>query len=118
MGLSRPQGCYALGCIAFLTDCSLLDDGVVLSTQGVTSFGCFSAYEVILTCEAEVAAASAIRFNNRVIMPAGFTATSEALSLPALMSDTSTTPNAQKLMGAFPAYCSDCHEPQLFNFQV
>ena len=63
------------GVLHFKTDCSLLDDGVVLSTQRLASSGCFSAYDVILTCAGEEAAANAIRFNDLVIMPAGFPTT-------------------------------------------
>ncbi len=63
------------GVLHFKTDCSLLDDGVVLATPRLASSGCFSTYEVILTCEGEEAAANAIRFNDLVIMPAGFPAT-------------------------------------------
>ena len=63
------------GVLHFKTDCSLLDDGVVLATPRLASSGCFSSYEVILTCEGEEAAANAIRFNDLVIMPAGFPAT-------------------------------------------
>ena len=67
------------GVLHFKTDCSLLDDGVVLSTQRLASSGCFSAYDVILTCAGEEAAANAIRFNDLVIMPAGFPATRKRL---------------------------------------
>ena len=63
------------GVLHFKTDCSLLDDGVVLATPRLASSGCFSSYEVILTCEGEEAAANAIRFNDLVIMPSGFPAT-------------------------------------------
>ena len=67
------------GVLHFKTDCSLLDDSVVLATQRLASSGCFSSYEVILTCEGEEAAANAIRFNDLVIMPAGFPATKTRL---------------------------------------
>ncbi len=59
----------------FKTDCSLLDDNVILSTERLASSGCFSGYDLILTCEGEDAAANAIRFNDLVIMSAGFPAT-------------------------------------------
>ncbi len=67
------------GVLHLKTDCSLLDDGVVLSTQRLASSGCFSDYDIILTCENEEAAANVVRFNELVIMPAGFSSTRERI---------------------------------------
>jgi dimethylargininase len=63
------------GVLHFKTDCALLDDHVVLATSRLASSGCFDDYGVILTAEGEEAAANCIRFNDLVIMPAGFAAT-------------------------------------------
>jgi dimethylargininase len=63
------------GVLHFKTDCALLDDHVVLATSRLASSGCFDGYDVILTAEGEEAAANCIRFNDLVIMPAGFAAT-------------------------------------------
>ncbi len=67
------------GVLHFKTECSVPNDGVVLSTQRLASSGCFSNYDVILTCGVEEQAANAIRFNNLVITPAGFPATRRRL---------------------------------------
>lgn len=63
------------GVLHFKTDCSLLDADTVLSTERLSSSGCFDGYTVIHTAEGEDAAANTIRFNDIVLMPAGFPAT-------------------------------------------
>lgn len=63
----------------FKTDCSLLDAETILSTKRLNVTGCFDGYRVIYTAEGEEACANTIRFNNRVIMPAGFPKTRETL---------------------------------------
>ena len=63
------------GVLHFKTDCSLLDADTVLSTERLSASGCFDGYRVIHTAEGEDAAANTIRFNNIVLMPAGFPAT-------------------------------------------
>lgn len=63
----------------FKTDCSLLDEETILSTSRLAASGCFEGYKVILTSEGEEACANAIRFNELVLMPAGFPKTAEAL---------------------------------------
>ncbi len=65
------------GVLHFKTDCSLLDGDTVLSTERLAASGCFAGYRVIHTAPGEEACANAIRFNNLVIMPAGFPATHE-----------------------------------------
>ncbi len=67
------------GVLHFKTDCSLLDAETVLSTERLAASGCFSGYRVIHTAPGEEACANAIRFNDLVIMPAGFPATRDRL---------------------------------------
>lgn len=63
----------------FKTDCSLLDADTILSTQRLATSGCFADYNVIYTAPNEEAAANAIRFNQFVIMAAGFPNTAKRL---------------------------------------
>jgi len=67
------------GVLHFKTDCSLLDGDTVLATRRLDASGCFKGYKVIHTAEGEEAAANAIRFNDLVILPAGFPRTAEKL---------------------------------------
>ncbi len=67
------------GVLHFKTDCSLLDAGTILSTKRLADSGCFAGYTVILTAEGEEACANAIRFNDIVLMPAGFPRTYDLL---------------------------------------
>ena len=60
------------GVLHFKTDCSLLDGNTILSTPLLDASGCFEGYEVIHTVEGEEACANSIRFNDLVLMPAGF----------------------------------------------
>ncbi|MGI9407617.1 MAG: arginine deiminase family protein, partial [Hyphomicrobiaceae bacterium] len=64
----------------FKTDCSLLDEETILATRRLDASGCFDGYKVIHTADGEEACANAIRFNDLVIMPAGFPKTADALS--------------------------------------
>jgi dimethylargininase len=68
------------GVLHFKTDCSLLDEGTVLSTERLAASGCFAGLKVIHTAPGEEACANTIRFNDLVIMPAGFPATRDRLS--------------------------------------
>ncbi|MDE3028135.1 MAG: dimethylarginine dimethylaminohydrolase [Paracoccaceae bacterium] len=68
------------GVLHFKTDCSLLDGETILATKRLDASGCFKGYRVIHTAEGEEAAANAIRFNDVVLLPAGFPRTAEALS--------------------------------------
>lgn len=63
------------GVLHFKTDCSLLDGETILATERLAASGCFADYNVILTAPGEEAAANAIRFNDVVLMAAGFSAT-------------------------------------------
>ena len=67
------------GVLHFKTDCSLLDGDTILSTARLAASGCFDGYRVILTAAGEEAAANSIRFNDVVIMPAGFPKTRDAI---------------------------------------
>lgn len=67
------------GVLHFKTDCSLLDGETILATPRLAASGCFDGYRVIHTAPGEEACANAIRFNDVVLMPAGFPATAEAL---------------------------------------
>ncbi|WP_281857202.1 dimethylarginine dimethylaminohydrolase family protein [Litoreibacter halocynthiae] len=63
----------------FKTDCSLLDEDTILSTKRLDASGCFDGYKVIHTADGEEACANTIRFNNLVVMPAGFARTRDLL---------------------------------------
>lgn len=67
------------GVLHFKTDCSLLDAETVLSTTRLSSSGCFEGYRVIDIPDGEEAAANTIRFNDLVLMPAGFPMTRDRL---------------------------------------
>lgn len=67
------------GVLHFKTDCSLLDAETILSTRRLDASGCFEGYRVIHTVEGEEAAANTIRFNQLVLMPAGFPRTRDML---------------------------------------
>ena len=64
----------------FKTDCSLLDAQTILATPRLDATGCFAGYDVIHTAEGEDACANTIRFNDLVLMPAGFPRTAERLA--------------------------------------
>ncbi|MFN3281842.1 MAG: dimethylarginine dimethylaminohydrolase family protein [Tabrizicola sp.] len=63
----------------FKTDCSLLDAETILATKRLSASGCFSGYRVIDVPQGEEAAANTIRFNDLVLMPAGFPRTRDLL---------------------------------------
>jgi dimethylargininase len=67
------------GVLHFKTDCSLLDANTILSTKRLAASDCFEGYRVLHTFEGEEACANAIRFNQFVIMPAGFSNTAKML---------------------------------------
>jgi dimethylargininase len=68
------------GVLHFKTDCSLLDVDTVLCTTRLSASGCFRDYRVIDVAEGEEAAANTIRFNNLVLMPAGFPKTRDSIA--------------------------------------
>jgi dimethylargininase len=67
------------GVLHFKTDCSLLDAETILSTPRLAAAGGFAGYRVIHTAPGEEAAANAIRYNDALIVPAGFPRTAEVL---------------------------------------
>ncbi|MGR3762278.1 dimethylarginine dimethylaminohydrolase family protein (plasmid) [Roseobacteraceae bacterium NS-SX3] len=67
------------GVLHFKTDCSLMDAETILSTRRLDASGCFVDYRVLHVPEGEEPAANAIRFNNLVLMAAGFPRTAEML---------------------------------------
>ncbi|MCB4458120.1 arginine deiminase family protein [Leisingera sp. McT4-56] len=67
------------GVLHFKTDCSLMDAETILSTKRLDASGCFEGYRVLHVADGEEAAANAIRFNNLVLMAAGFPRTAELL---------------------------------------
>jgi dimethylargininase len=68
------------GVLHFKTDCSLLSADTILSTRRLSASGCFTGYKVIDVAEGEEAAANTIRFNDLVLMPAGFPKTRDAIA--------------------------------------
>lgn len=68
------------GVLHFKTDCSLLDEETVLATERLSRSGCFEGYRVIHTAPGEEAAANSIRFNELVLLPAGFPRTADTLT--------------------------------------
>jgi dimethylargininase len=68
------------GVLHFKTDCSLLDAGTILSTKRLSASGCFAGYRVIDVPDGEEAAANTIRFNDLILMPAGFPKTRDAIT--------------------------------------
>ena len=68
------------GVLHFKTDCSLLDAETILSTKRLDASGCFAGYRVLHTADGEEACANTIRFNDLVVMPAGFPRTRDTLA--------------------------------------
>ena len=68
------------GVLHFKTDCSLLDADTILSTKRLSASGCFTGYRVIDVPEGDEAAANTIRFNDLVLMPAGFPKTRDSIA--------------------------------------
>lgn len=67
------------GVLHFKTDCSLMDEETILATKRLAASGCFEGYRVLHVPEGEEAAANAIRFNDLVLMAAGFPKTADML---------------------------------------
>jgi dimethylargininase len=68
------------GVLHFKTDCSLLSADTILATKRLSASGCFTGYRVIDVPTDEEAAANTIRFNDVVLMPAGFPKTRDAIT--------------------------------------
>lgn len=67
------------GVLHFKTDCALLDAETILATPRLAASGCLAGYRIIETAPGEEAAANAVRFNDVVLMAAGYPATAERL---------------------------------------
>ncbi len=67
------------GVLHFKTDCSLLDDGNVLTTRRLAASGVFDGFGQVLVPEGEEAAANALRVNDVVMVGADFPCTIEML---------------------------------------
>jgi dimethylargininase len=68
------------GVLHYKTDCALLDEETILATDRLAATGCFDGYKVIHTPASEEAAANAVRFNDIVLLPAGFPKTADRLA--------------------------------------
>ena len=68
------------GVLHFKSDCSLLDEETILATPRLGASGCFEGYRVIHTAEGEDTCANSVRFNDLVVVPAGFPKTAERLA--------------------------------------
>jgi dimethylargininase len=68
------------GVLHFKTDCSLLGAETILSTKRLSASGCFAGYRIIDVADGEEAAANTIRFNDLVLMPAGFPRTRDRIA--------------------------------------
>ena len=64
----------------FKTDCGLLDSNTIFSTQALADTGCFEGYNVITAPEGEEAAANLVRFNECVLVSAGYNKTLNKLN--------------------------------------
>lgn len=78
-GIKTREVFTPAGVLHFKTDCSLMDEQTILATPRLAATGCFDGYRVIHVAAGEEAAANAIRFNDLVLMPAGFPRTRDAL---------------------------------------
>jgi len=63
------------GVLHFKSDCSLLDEETILSTERLAASGVFDGFRRIITPEGEEAAANALRVNGRVFVGADYPAT-------------------------------------------
>jgi dimethylargininase len=72
LGYSVREVLTPPGVLHFKTDCSLLDAETILATPRLAASGCFEGYRVIHTADGEEAAANSIRYNDLVLIPAGF----------------------------------------------
>ena len=63
----------------FKSDCCLLDSETILATSRLSAADCFSGFKVLVVPDGEEAAANSIRVNETVLVPAGFSATTDLL---------------------------------------
>ncbi len=78
-GIKTREVFTPAGVLHFKTDCSLMNEETILATPRLAASGCFDGYRVIHVADGEEAAANAIRFNDLVLMAAGFPRTRDAL---------------------------------------
>ena len=81
------------GVLHFKTDCALIGPETILATERLAAAGGFAGYRVILAAEGEEAAANAIRFNDKVMLPAGYPRTAERVAAAGF--DLVELPNAE-----------------------
>lgn len=67
------------GVLHFKSDCAILDDETILSTERLAASGVFAEFDVVTTPKGEEAAANALRINDVVLLSAGFPRTIERL---------------------------------------
>lgn len=63
----------------FKTDCGLLDEKTIFSSETLAATGCFEGYQVLLAPEEEKAAANLIRINDAVFINSGYPKTQTLL---------------------------------------
>ena len=78
-GIKTREVFTPAGVLHFKTDCSLMDEQTILATPRLAASDCFDGYRVIHVANGEEAAANAIRFNDLVLMAAGFPRTRDTL---------------------------------------
>ncbi|MEQ1782145.1 MAG: arginine deiminase family protein [Hyphomonadaceae bacterium] len=79
LGLKSEIVTTPAGVLHFKTDCSLLDEERILSTNRLAASGVFSHFKVITVPEGEEAAANALRVNDTMFVGADFPRTIEKL---------------------------------------
>ena len=80
-GLGRRNEIVATpeGVLHFKSACSLIDEETILATPALARSGVFDGFRLLITPEGEEAAANALRFNDLVMVAAGFPQTIELL---------------------------------------
>ncbi|MEO0637024.1 MAG: dimethylarginine dimethylaminohydrolase [Pseudomonadota bacterium] len=68
------------GVLHFKSDCGLLDDETIFSTQALAASGCFETYRVLDAPVGEERAANLIRVNDHVLISDGYPRTADLLT--------------------------------------
>lgn len=68
------------GVLHFKSDCSLLDEWTILSTERLSASGVFQSYRVITVPQGEEGAANAVRINDHVFISDAYPRTAELLA--------------------------------------
>ena len=79
LGLKSDVVTTPAGVLHFKTDCSLLDEERILSTNRLAASGVFSHFKVIVVPDGEEAAANALRVNDTMFVGADYPRTIEKL---------------------------------------